>query len=98
MIVSEVTNPVVLNFLPPSSLDLLTQLIQKWKDWKISIASEQWKSLFIPQVDLREEVPIGMVKLSEMMGTISAETEGLEDCSQEESRRVTTSRTWGNLT
>ena len=36
MIVPEVTNPAILNFLPSSSLNLLTQLVQKWKDWKMS--------------------------------------------------------------
>ena len=36
MIAPEVTNPTVLHMLPSSNLDLLTQLVQKWKDWKMS--------------------------------------------------------------
>jgi hypothetical protein len=36
IIAPEVMSPVALNFLPSSSLDILTQLIQKWKDWKMS--------------------------------------------------------------
>ena len=33
-------------------------------------------------MELWEEIPIGMVKLSEMVGAGSAETEGLEDFSK----------------
>jgi hypothetical protein len=36
MIAPEVINSIVSHFLPVSSVELLTQLIKKWKDWKMS--------------------------------------------------------------
>ncbi len=36
MITPEVINPAVSNLLSSSSLDLLAQLVQKWKEWKMS--------------------------------------------------------------
>ena len=130
MIAPEVTNPAILNFLPSSSLDLLTRLVQKWKDWKMSEVddivqmqakknhAQEWakkrrtfleekhgltlltgkRKPSVPEVELREEVPIGRVRLSEMVGAGSAEAEGLKDCSQEASRSGITSRSSGKLT
>ena len=95
MIAPEVMSPGVSDILPSSSLDILTQLIQKWKDWKMSEVddilqmqtrrnnAQEWtkqrrtfleekhglslltgkRKLNFPQVELREEIPIGMLKL-----------------------------------
>jgi hypothetical protein len=100
MIAPEVINSVVSHLLPASSMELFTQLVKKWKDWKMSEVddmvqtqartnhSQEWAkqrrtfleekhglSLLtgkrkpnVPQVELREEVPIGVIKLSEMTG------------------------------
>ena len=36
MIAPEAMNPVTSHLLPVSSMELLTQLLKKWKDWKMS--------------------------------------------------------------
>jgi len=98
IIAPEVTNPEALHLLPSSSLDLLTQLIQKWKEWKMSEVddiiqtqtkhnqAQEWakqrrtfleekhglslltgkRKPIVPQVELREEVAIGMIRVLEM--------------------------------
>jgi hypothetical protein len=48
----------------------------------------------VPQVELREEVPIGMIRVSEMGVVELGGTEGLKEGSQGVSHQTATSRTW----
>jgi hypothetical protein len=126
MIAPEIINPAVSHLLPSSSLDLLAQLVQRWKDWKMSEVddiiqtqsrtnhSQEWTkqrrtfleekhrlSLLtgkrkpnVPQVELLEEVPIGVIKLLEMtvVGTHRADKPIIFP--QEKYPRTTSSTTW----
>ena len=126
MIVPEVMNSVTSHLLPASSMELLTQLLQKWKDWKMSEVddivqtqartnhSQEWAkqrrtfleekhglSLLtgkrkpnVPQVELREEVPIGAIKISEMTGADTESVDKQTDCHQEEHSRAASSTVW----
>jgi hypothetical protein len=126
MIAPEVINPVVSHLFPASSLELLTQLIKKWKEWKMSEVddivqvqartshSQEWAkqsrtfleekhglSLLtgkrkpnVPQVELREEVPIGAIKMSEMTGVDTERVDNPTNCPQEEYPRATSSTIW----
>jgi len=126
LIAPEATDPAALHLLPSSSMDLLTQLIQKWKDWKMSEVddiiqtqtrhnqSQEWakqrrtfleeknglslltgkRKPIAPQMELREEVPIGMIRVSEMGVAELGGAEGLKDGSHGVSHQTATSRTW----
>jgi len=126
MIATEVINSVVSHLLPVSSMELFTQFVKKWKDWKMSEVddivqtqartnhSQEWAkqrrtfleekhglSLLtgkrkpnVSQVELREEVPIGTIKLSEMTGADTGSADKPTNCLQEEYPRATSSTIW----
>jgi hypothetical protein len=48
----------------------------------------------VPQVELREEVPIGTIKLSEMTGADTGSADKPTNCLQEEYPRATSSTIW----
>ena len=126
MIAPEAMNPVTSHLLPVSSMELLTQLLKKWKDWKMSEVddivqtqartnhSQEWakqRSTFleekhglslltgkrkpnVPQVELREAVPIGAIKMSEMTGADTESADRQTDGHQEEYPRASSSTVW----
>ena len=127
MIAPEVMSPGVSDILPSSNLDVLTRLIQKWKDWKMSEVddivqtqtrrnnAQEWsrqRRTFLeekhglslltgkrkpnaPQVELREEVPVGILQLSEMGVAGSAITaESPQDGPQRRNGVDLSSRSW----
>ena len=127
MIAPEVMSPGVSDILPSSNLDVLTRLIQKWKDWKMSEVddivqtqtrrnnAQEWsrqRRTFLeekhglslltgkrkpnaPQVELREEVPVGILHLSEMGVAGSAITaESPQDGPQRRNGVDLSTRSW----
>ncbi len=121
--------PGSLHLLPDSSLEFLTQVVQKWKEWKMSEVddiiqaqaktnhSQEWtnqrrtfleekhglglltgkRKPNVPQVELREEVPIGMIKLLEMTVVGTERDDKPINCPQEEYPRPISSTTWDEV-
>jgi hypothetical protein len=80
MIAPEVINSVISHLLPASSMELLTQLVKKWKDWKMSEVDD---TVQMQARTNHDQVPIGAIKLSEMT-----------NYPQEEYPRTTSSTIW----
>jgi hypothetical protein len=89
MIAPEVINPVV-SHLPAPSLELLTQVVQEKHGLDLLTGKRKPN---VAQVELREEVPIGMIKLLEMNVDTERDDKPI-NCPQEEYPRATSSTTW----
>jgi len=60
MIAPEIINPAVSHLLPSSSLELLAQLVQRWKDWKCrkwTILSKHNRERTTPRSGLSKDGP-----------------------------------------